>query len=61
MMKKYLNERPNIFIAKIIVEQLHDRLRDEGISETLIKHVEDRLVHDRRYGIDPDKIREPQD
>jgi dTDP-glucose 4,6-dehydratase len=52
------NERPNIFIVKTIIEQLHDRLKDEGISEALIKHVEDRLGHDRRYGIDPSKIKE---
>ena len=51
------NERPNIFIVKTIIEQLHDRLHDEGINETLIKHVEDRLGHDRRYGIDPSKIK----
>lgn len=52
------NERPNIFIVKTIIEQLHDRLKDEEISEDLIKHVEDRLGHDRRYGIDPTKIKE---
>ena len=51
------NERPNIFIVKTIISQLHDRLQDEGISEELIKHVEDRLGHDRRYGIDPSKIK----
>ena len=51
------NERPNIFIVKTIIQQLHDRLQDEGISEDLIKHVEDRLGHDRRYGIDPTKIK----
>ena len=50
------NERPNIFIVKTIIEQLHERLQDEGISEALIRHVEDRLGHDRRYGIDPTKI-----
>lgn len=38
------NERPNIFIVKTIIEQLHDRLQDEGINEDLFKHVEDRLV-----------------
>ena len=27
------NERPNIFIVKTIINQLHDRLQDEGISE----------------------------
>ena len=51
------NERPNIFIVKTIIAQLHDRLQDEGISEELIKHVADRLGHDRRYGIDPTKIK----
>ena len=51
------NERPNIFIVKTIIEQLHDRLKDDGISEELIKHVADRLGHDRRYGIDPTKIK----
>ena len=32
--------------------------KDEGISEELITHVADRLGHDRRYGIDPTKIKE---
>ena len=35
--------RPNIFIVKTIIAQLHDRLKDDGISEDLIKHVADRL------------------
>ena len=52
------NERPNIFIVKTIIEQLRDRLNDEQISDDLIKHVEDRLGHDRRYGIDPAKIQD---
>ena len=52
------NERPNIFIVKTIINQLHDRLKDEGINEGLIKYVADRLGHDRRYGIDPTKIKE---
>ena len=30
---------------------------DECISEGLITHVADRLGHDRRYGIDPTKIK----
>ena len=51
------NERPNIFIVKTVIAQLHDRQQDEGISEELITHVADRLGHDRRYGIDPTKIR----
>ena len=45
------------FIVKTIIAQLHDRLKDDGISEDLIKHVADRLGHDRRYGIDPTKIK----
>ena len=51
------NERPNIFIVRTIISQLRDRLHDEGINENLIKHIEDRLGHDRRYGIDPAKIK----
>ena len=51
------NERPNIFIVKTIIEQLNQRLGDPEINEGLIKHVEDRLGHDRRYGIDPTKIK----
>ena len=52
------NERPNIFIVKTIIEQLHDKLQDADINEGLIKYVADRLGHDRRYGIDPTKIKE---
>ena len=51
------NERPNIFIVKTIIAQLSERLHDPEINEGLIKHVEDRLGHDRRYGIDPGKIK----
>lgn len=51
------NERPNIFIVKTIIEQLSSRLNDPEINEGLITHVEDRLGHDRRYGIDPSKIK----
>lgn len=42
------NERTNIHIVKTILEQL-------GKSESLIKYVQDRPGHDRRYGIDPTK------
>lgn len=31
---------------------------DPTIDETLIKYVEDRKGHDRRYGIDPQKIKD---
>ena len=51
------NEKPNVFIVKTIIQELHSRLHDEDISEDLIQHVTDRLGHDRRYGIDPQKIR----
>lgn len=50
------NERPNIFIVKKIIEILHDAV-DPAIGETLIQYVEDRKGHDRRYGIDPEKIK----
>ncbi|MCY9517648.1 dTDP-glucose 4,6-dehydratase [Paenibacillus apiarius] len=43
------NERTNIHIVRTILEQL-------GKPESLIKYVEDRLGHDRRYGIDATKI-----
>ena len=54
-----LHKELTIFFLEIktIIAQLHDRLKDDGISEELIKHVEDRLGHDRRYGIDPTKIK----
>ena len=52
------NEHTNLFIVKAIVKQLHDSLQDELISDALIRHVEDRLGHDRRYGIDPTKMME---
>lgn len=50
------NERPNIFIVKKIIEILHEAV-DPAIDETLIQYVEDRKGHDRRYGIDPEKIK----
>ena len=50
------NERPNIFIVKTIIAQLHEKV-DAGIDESLITYVADRLGHDRRYGIDPEKIK----
>ena len=51
------NERPNIMIVKTVIGQLRDRLKDEEIGDGLIKHVEDRLGHDRRYAIDASKIK----
>lgn len=51
------NERPNIFIVKKIIESLAGKY-DKTIDESLIKYVEDRKGHDRRYGIDPQKIKD---
>lgn len=51
------NERPNIFIVKTIVQYIKDNV-DATVGEHMIKHVTDRKGHDRRYGIDPTKIKE---
>lgn len=51
------NEYENIFVVKTIIAQLRERLKDEGISEKLISHIEDRQGHDRRYSSDPSKIK----
>jgi len=50
------NERENIYIVKKIIEILREKTGDGEINESLIKHVTDRLGHDRRYAIDPSKI-----
>ncbi|MFL0268941.1 dTDP-glucose 4,6-dehydratase [Candidatus Clostridium radicumherbarum] len=51
------NERTNIYIVKTIIEYINKNLESE-VSENLIQYVGDRLGHDRRYGIDPTKIKE---
>lgn len=51
------NERTNIHIVKTIISYIHDNV-DSSVDESLIKYVADRKGHDRRYGIDPTKIRE---
>lgn len=51
------NERTNIYIVKTIIEYINKN-EDCEVSENLIKYVGDRLGHDRRYGIDPTKIKE---
>ena len=43
------NERTNIQVIKTILDELNK-------PESLIRHVEDRLGHDRRYAIDATKI-----
>jgi len=52
------NERENIYIVERIIEILRKKTGDSEINKSLIKHVTDRLGHDRRYGIDPTKITE---
>jgi len=51
------NERPNVFIVNKIISYVQEHA-DPTVSTDLIKHVEDRKGHDRRYGIDPTKIGE---
>ncbi|RAO99017.1 dTDP-glucose 4,6-dehydratase [Petrotoga sp. 9PW.55.5.1] len=52
------NEKENIEIVKLIINYLQEKTKDKEINESLIKHVKDRLGHDRRYAIDPTKIKE---
>lgn len=51
------NERTNITIVRNIIAYVSEKV-DPSIDESLIKHVTDRKGHDRRYGIDPTKIRD---
>jgi len=50
------NERENIQIVKTVIGYLNENV-DSSVTEALIKYVEDRKGHDRRYGIDPEKIK----
>ncbi len=50
------NERTNITIVKTIIEYINENV-DSSVNESLIKYVEDRKGHDKRYGIDPEKIK----
>jgi len=52
------NEKENIDIVKLIINYLQEKTKDKEINEGLIKHVKDRLGHDRRYAIDPTKIKD---
>jgi dTDP-glucose 4,6-dehydratase len=49
------NERTNIQIVKTVIVYFNENV-DKEVTEQLIKFVEDRKGHDRRYAIDPDKI-----
>lgn len=51
------NERTNIYIVKTVIDFINKNV-DSAVSENLIKYVGDRLGHDKRYGIDPNKIKE---
>ena len=51
------NERTNIVIVRTIIEYI-SKVKDPSIGEHLISYIEDRKGHDRRYGIDPTKIKE---
>lgn len=51
------NERTNIQIVDTVIEYLNHNV-DNNITEALKTYVEDRKGHDRRYGIDPTKIKE---
>ena len=51
------NERTNIFIVKAIISYIKEHV-DSAVGEHMIKHVTDRKGHDRRYGIDPQKIKD---
>ena len=50
------NERPNIVIVKTILEYVKENV-DPAVGEHMMKHVAYRKGHDRRYGIDPEKIK----
>lgn len=49
------NERTNIHIVKSIISYIHDKV-DSSVDDKLIEYVDDRKGHDRRYGINPEKI-----
>ena len=49
------NERTNIQIVKTIIKYLNENV-DKKITEDLISFVKDRKGHDKRYGINPEKI-----
>lgn len=51
------NERPNVKIVETIIDYIKNNV-DDSVGSHLIKYVEDRKGHDRRYGIAPDKIKE---
>ncbi|WP_288222144.1 dTDP-glucose 4,6-dehydratase [uncultured Clostridium sp.] len=51
------NERTNIQIVDTVIKYINENV-DSNVTENLKTFVEDRKGHDRRYGIDPTKIKE---
>lgn len=50
------NEHPNIFVVKSIIGYINKHV-DDTVTEELIIYVEDRKGHDKRYAINPSKIK----
>ncbi|MEC1544806.1 dTDP-glucose 4,6-dehydratase [Bacillus halotolerans] len=50
------NEKTNIDLVKTVIKLLQEKV-DLKIDESLIKYVQDRKGHDRRYAIDASKIK----
>lgn len=50
------NEKSNIYIVKTVISYIHENV-DNSVDEMLIKYVEDRKGHDKRYAIDASKIK----
>lgn len=50
------NERTNLQIVDTVIKYINENV-DIKVTESLKKFVEDRKGHDRRYGIDPTKIK----
>ena len=54
------NEHTNLELIRTLLALIRE-LADPAVDERLITHVTDRKGHDRRYGIDPSKIRDALD
>lgn len=55
-------EKRNIDIVKLVIRKVkeildHNNIEARGIDQGLIKYVEDRKGHDKRYGIDSNKLK----
>jgi dTDP-glucose 4,6-dehydratase len=51
------NERPNIDVVKMLLRKVSEKLQvNENDVLNLIRYVDDRKGHDRRYAIDPAKV-----